>query len=317
MAPEIHARQPYSGPSVDLFASGIILFIMLVGTPPFLKADSKDPTYNLIFLGKFESFWGVHQKFKPKDFFSKDFKDLLNRMFAYDPALRLSIDQIKEHPWYQGPCATMENIRNEFLQRKERMDYSLEIERKKKQIEKENRKKVELQRKKAAERIKELQKEKEKAMVKMEKEMTIESEMTSEEISKKKYTDTEESEDNNSSAQQNKKKTDEENKNSNENTTKQRNFAYTGMKGFRSIGNYSEFAAVEEMFKDDLAVQRVVKIDRNPQPQDYMSVCDIDYLFKAILLQLLELKANKEVLDISINKHSYKVEEYSFFKSIA
>jgi serine/threonine protein kinase len=29
MAPEIHARKPYIGASVDLFALGIILFIML------------------------------------------------------------------------------------------------------------------------------------------------------------------------------------------------------------------------------------------------------------------------------------------------
>ena len=311
MAPEIHAKQPYSGSSVDLFASGIILFIMLAGTPPFLKADSKDPTYNLIFLGRFETFWGVHQRFKPKDFFSKDFKDLLIRMLAYDPALRLTIDEIKEHPWCQGPCATMENIRNEFLQRKQQIDHSLEIERNKKQIEKEKRKQLELQRIKAAERIKELQKEKEKVADKMSLEnvMTIESEMTSEGISKKKCTDTDESE-NNSSAQKNKKKTDEEEKkNSSENGTKQRNIAYTGTKGFRSIGNDSEFAAVDEMFKDDLAVQKLVKIDRNPQPQDYMSVCDIDYLFKAILLQLLELKVKNQVLDISINKHSYKVEK--------
>ena len=28
MAPEIHMKKPYSGSSVDLFASGIILFIM-------------------------------------------------------------------------------------------------------------------------------------------------------------------------------------------------------------------------------------------------------------------------------------------------
>lgn len=39
MAPEIHAKAPYIGSSVDLFASAIILFIMLSGTPPFSKAD--------------------------------------------------------------------------------------------------------------------------------------------------------------------------------------------------------------------------------------------------------------------------------------
>ena len=42
MAPEIHAGQLYNGPSVDLFATAIILFIMKSGIPPFMKARSDD-----------------------------------------------------------------------------------------------------------------------------------------------------------------------------------------------------------------------------------------------------------------------------------
>lgn len=52
MAPEIHLKMPYSAESVDLFASAIVLFIMVVGTPPFTRADTKDPYYNLIIQGK-------------------------------------------------------------------------------------------------------------------------------------------------------------------------------------------------------------------------------------------------------------------------
>jgi serine/threonine protein kinase len=39
MAPEIHKRMPYTGENVDLFASGIVLFILYAGSPPFSKAD--------------------------------------------------------------------------------------------------------------------------------------------------------------------------------------------------------------------------------------------------------------------------------------
>lgn len=35
MAPEIHLAKPYTGPGVDLFASAIILFVMLSQRPPF------------------------------------------------------------------------------------------------------------------------------------------------------------------------------------------------------------------------------------------------------------------------------------------
>jgi len=48
MAPEINMKKPYNANEVDLFAAGIVLFIMVVGTPPFTKADLRDPYYNLI-----------------------------------------------------------------------------------------------------------------------------------------------------------------------------------------------------------------------------------------------------------------------------
>ena len=38
MAPEIHMRKAYAGVATDLFAAGIILFIMLTGHPPFSRA---------------------------------------------------------------------------------------------------------------------------------------------------------------------------------------------------------------------------------------------------------------------------------------
>jgi len=38
MAPEIHLKQPYNGKSIDLFASAIILFIMVAQHPPFTTA---------------------------------------------------------------------------------------------------------------------------------------------------------------------------------------------------------------------------------------------------------------------------------------
>lgn len=57
MAPEIHNKQPYNSNEVDLFASAIVLFIMIVGTPPFTKAEIRDPYYNLIATGKNDKFW--------------------------------------------------------------------------------------------------------------------------------------------------------------------------------------------------------------------------------------------------------------------
>jgi len=42
MAPEILLKMDYSGTSVDLFAAGIVLFIMYSGTPAFTTALTSD-----------------------------------------------------------------------------------------------------------------------------------------------------------------------------------------------------------------------------------------------------------------------------------
>lgn len=65
MAPEIHAKQPYQGSVVDLFATAIITFILYAGTPPFSKADPKDPYFRLLCQNKHETFWTAHSKNKP------------------------------------------------------------------------------------------------------------------------------------------------------------------------------------------------------------------------------------------------------------
>lgn len=47
MAPEIPTKN-YDGAKCDIFASGVILFIMYAGNPPFEKAVPNDPYYKLL-----------------------------------------------------------------------------------------------------------------------------------------------------------------------------------------------------------------------------------------------------------------------------
>lgn len=75
MAPEINAKQPYEGKTVDLFASAVVLFIMFAGSPPFSSAVPNDPYYKLIANNKTEMFWAFHAKHKGNpNFFSEHFK---------------------------------------------------------------------------------------------------------------------------------------------------------------------------------------------------------------------------------------------------
>lgn len=57
MAPELITKVPYQGHNVDLFALGIILFILYTGHPPFNSANPKDPHYRLLAEGNAEHFW--------------------------------------------------------------------------------------------------------------------------------------------------------------------------------------------------------------------------------------------------------------------
>jgi serine/threonine protein kinase len=88
MAPEIHDRQPYSGPAVDLFAAGIVLFIMVAGSPPFGVAVPKDRFYKFICANRCDMFWRSHSRNK-KTPFSENFINLLNNMFQQTPGHRL------------------------------------------------------------------------------------------------------------------------------------------------------------------------------------------------------------------------------------
>jgi len=137
MAPEIHLKQPYSGPAVDLFACAIILFIMLSGTPPFAQAEPKDPHYKLLCINRHETFWSAHSRGKPAGFYTTEFKHLMNSMLALDPSQRLSLAEVKAHPWYNGATLDMKTIQKEFCDRKKRVDEELKKQKEAKERQKE------------------------------------------------------------------------------------------------------------------------------------------------------------------------------------
>lgn len=137
MAPEIHLKMSYNGPTIDLFAAGIILFILYAGTPPFSRADPRDEFYKFICTNKHEGFWKSHLKHKPNSqFFSEGFKSLMNSMLAFDPTQRLSLSEIKAHPWYNGPTTSKEDIFQMFYERKKKVDLEMEIQKKRRALKK-------------------------------------------------------------------------------------------------------------------------------------------------------------------------------------
>lgn len=47
-APEIFEKAKYKGSEVDLFATAVVLFIMVSGTPPFTNAEKNEFYYKFI-----------------------------------------------------------------------------------------------------------------------------------------------------------------------------------------------------------------------------------------------------------------------------
>jgi len=58
---------------------------MYAGNPPFEKATPNDPYYKLIKEKRFDIFWKAHNRKRAPNFFTDSFRNLLERMIAFDP----------------------------------------------------------------------------------------------------------------------------------------------------------------------------------------------------------------------------------------
>ena len=94
-APEILLKKAYTS-SCDIFACGVILFLLLTGYPPFQTATIEDKWYGNIAKGKAKKFWKQHRGCGLGPYAI----DLVTKMLAFDPNHRISLANIKKHPWY-------------------------------------------------------------------------------------------------------------------------------------------------------------------------------------------------------------------------
>jgi serine/threonine protein kinase len=147
MAPEILNHQPYEGKSVDVWAAGCVLFIMLAGFPPFQIAASSDWWFRAISHHQYPAFWAAHSR---QASFSTGAMQLMSRIFVADPAQRITVDEILADPWFSGSSLTQDSLQTE-LQRRQ-----LQVQR-----EKRREKEAERRKKEAARRQKEAQNDRE------------------------------------------------------------------------------------------------------------------------------------------------------------
>jgi serine/threonine protein kinase len=90
--PEMNTgRRTYTGINSDLFASGVILFLMYNGSLPFSSTRADDRVYNLIRNRNYERFWSLHEAQHEPNFYPIAFKRLMNSFFCADPEHRLRL----------------------------------------------------------------------------------------------------------------------------------------------------------------------------------------------------------------------------------
>lgn len=102
IAPEMLNRLPYNS-AVDMWAFGVIIYVMLCGYPPFY-AESNPEMFDRIRQCnyRFDSpYW---------DSISSEAKDLISKLLLLDPTKRLTIEQVLAHPWMKTDTVATKDI---------------------------------------------------------------------------------------------------------------------------------------------------------------------------------------------------------------
>ncbi|KAM9823147.1 calcium/calmodulin-dependent protein kinase (CaM kinase) II beta 1 isoform 2-T2 [Syngnathus typhle] len=91
LSPEVLRKEAYGKP-VDIWACGVILYILLVGYPPFWDED-QHKLYQQIKAGAYDfpsPEW---------DTVTPEAKNLINQMLTINPARRITAQEALKHPW--------------------------------------------------------------------------------------------------------------------------------------------------------------------------------------------------------------------------
>ena len=106
MAPEVLLKAAAYEPHLaDIFSLGIILFNLYSGSAPFTVAKMDDPFYRR-FVTATDSFWELHERGRQSQsegesqFFTDEFRELIEGVLALEPSKRMTLTQMREHVFF-------------------------------------------------------------------------------------------------------------------------------------------------------------------------------------------------------------------------
>lgn len=113
--PQLLEGKLYDGAKNDIFACGVILFILTMAYPPFREAKKTDNWYRHIYFEKPQNFWMLHSK---RTKLSPSLQELISGMLAANEEKRFTIEDIKKSEWYNLELPKTEDFIKEMRERK-------------------------------------------------------------------------------------------------------------------------------------------------------------------------------------------------------
>ena len=98
VAPEILNNKGYDSAAVDMWSTGVILYILLCGFPPFYE-EELPALFDQILHARYDfpSPWW--------DSISKEAKSLVQALLTLDPKKRMTADEVLKQPWVTGAAS--------------------------------------------------------------------------------------------------------------------------------------------------------------------------------------------------------------------
>ena len=98
VAPEILKNKGYDSGAVDMWSTGVILYILLCGFPPFYE-EELPALFDQILHARYDfpSPWW--------DSISKEAKSLVQALLTLDPKKRMTADEVLKQPWVTGSAS--------------------------------------------------------------------------------------------------------------------------------------------------------------------------------------------------------------------
>ncbi|KAG5682439.1 hypothetical protein PVAND_011791 [Polypedilum vanderplanki] len=87
-APEVFEGKKYTGPEIDIWSLGVVLYVLVCGALPF-DGSTLQSLRDRVLSGRF----------RIPFFMSSDCESLIRKMLVLDPNRRVTVEQIKRHRW--------------------------------------------------------------------------------------------------------------------------------------------------------------------------------------------------------------------------